>query len=259
MVRCFFLLAIALALVAPASGQDLTPNSGPLTFSGFLLDGDEAIGQFKAEAILAEGNFSGSITASLPGVTFNAPLMRSRSYLENDTCLLYAEEGRNRLLLRGPCDSLQYGGQEGSHEGFFQDIGMVRGGMIGLVTSAGGTASEALAAEIIVPTSKLTCFWYEHHLARSNYEINEYLTAISMMVVLTLHQDGWYETAASEGYYRLAGNKVILDGGMFDGAIGTLEPDRSGEAAIVFYRDENKDAWGAPLVDPDTTHCTQQD
>lgn len=259
MVRRVPLFLLLLSLATPAVAADLTPNSGPMQFSAQLLDGGIQIGQFSADAVLAEGNFTGIMSATVGGVTLQGELISSRSYLENGTCLLYAESGRNRLLLRGPCDDSQFGGQQGSFEGFFEGVGSVRGGMVGTIAAEGAPASVQLVEAIGVPAGTLTCFWYEHHRATSNHEINEYLTAISMMIVLRLHEDGRYETGASAGTYRLIGDKVLLDGGMFSGAMGTLRPDRSGAAAVVFLREENRDRTGAGLIDPDTTHCTQQD
>ena len=100
MVRRVPLFLLLLSLATPAVAADLTPNSGPMQFSAQLLDGGIQIGQFIADAVLAEGNFTGIMSATVGGVTLQGELISSRSYLENGTCLLYAESGRNRLLLR---------------------------------------------------------------------------------------------------------------------------------------------------------------
>lgn len=256
MLRFASILAVLAGLALPAQALDLTPNTGPMQFTGNLLDGGTVIGQFQVNGVLQQGNFTGDMTATVNGVAFSAPLKEGLSFLENGKCLLRGELERGRLELLGPCDDTSYGGPQGSFEGFLPGIGSVRGGMVGTITAA--PPAKTKSASVLVPAGKLTCFWYELHLATSNDEINEYYTAYSMMVTLTLHPDGRYETASSGGSYALAGSKVTLRGGMFDGAVGTLEPDKSGDPAVVFYIDENRNAAGTPLVDPATTHCTLQ-
>jgi hypothetical protein len=50
---------------------------------------------------------------------------------------------------------------------------------------------------------------------------------------------------------------VRLTSGAFAGAVGQLRPDRSGQPAVYFERDENRRPDGTPIVDIATTACTK--
>jgi hypothetical protein len=77
------------------------------------------------------------------------------------------------------------------------------------------------------------------------------------MSALTLEPDGTYRTASSSGGYAVAADRILLTSGAFAGAVGRLELDRSGDPAVVFHKSENRGPDGIPLIDPETTHCTQ--
>ncbi|MCP1471134.1 hypothetical protein J3E64_002838 [Sphingobium sp. OAS761] len=79
----------------------------------------------------------------------------------------------------------------------------------------------------------------------------------SNMGTLTLDPRGSYRTANGTGSFRgEAGDVIRLTSGPFAGAIGHLQPDRSGQPAVYFERDENRDARDVHIVAPQRTSCT---
>lgn len=244
-------------LAAPSLAADLTPNSGPMTFRGTLQSSDGDAGEFLVEATLADGNFTGRGAVAIAGKYLEAELIEAKSFLENGRCVLYIEQGRTRFELYGRCDGEQFGYQgSGSFDAYFDGQGSLRGDMAGSMALSGEAPASATTEAIAIPAGKLTCAWQEMHFSADPDVPNEYLIAYSMMVTLTLSPDGSYQTAATSGTYVVAADKIMLTSGAFAGAIGTLELDRSGEPAVVFYKAENRDADGLPRIDPETTHCT---
>lgn len=71
-------------------------------------------------------------TISIGGTVIEAPLVESRSYLENCKCILYLERGRIRFEMRGRCDSENYGLQGGGFDAFLEGRGKLRGTMTGI-------------------------------------------------------------------------------------------------------------------------------
>ncbi|MBN9314312.1 MAG: hypothetical protein J0I99_01090 [Devosia sp.] len=255
-ILCRLLLVVSL-LATPALGNELTPDSGAVSFRGLLQSADGHPGEFAVEAALDGGNFSGRATIAIAGKHLEAELVEARSYLENGKCILYLEQGRTRFELRGRCDGEQFGHQgSGAFDAYFDGEGQLRGDMTGS-TSLGGMPPQSVRTESIsIPTGKLTCAWQEVHISAEASVPNEYLIAYSMMVTLTLAPDGTYRTASASGTYAVAADKILLTSGAFAGAVGTLELDRSGEPAVVFHKAENRDRDGLQRIDPETTDCT---
>ena len=121
----------------------------------------------------------------------------------------------------------------------------------------GGSAAAPAAASAAVPTAKLTCAYQLRLGGVVGGDLQHYELRMSNMVTLTLTRDGAYRTNASSGRYTRAGDTIRLVGGAFDGAVGRLRPDRSGQAAVYFERDENRGPGGVPIVDVATTACTK--
>lgn len=256
LVLCGALLATGMA-AAPALAADLTPDSGAVSFRGTLLSSDGDEGEYAIEGLLADGNFVGRGTVVIAGQYLEGDLVERQSFLENGRCALRIEQGRTRFELIGRCNDESFGAfGSGSFDAFFDGGLMLRGEARGSVALSGGPGAVAATPGVTIPTGKLTCAWQEVHFSADPDEPNDYQIAYSMMVTLTLSPDGTYRTAASEGTYAVADNKLMLLSGAFAGTIGTLEPDRSGEPAVVFYKAENRGADGIPRIDPETTHCT---
>lgn len=252
----YVLLATGL-LVTPGLGAELEPDSGAVSFVGVLqsADGD---GEFRVDATLADGDFTGQALVSIAGQQLDAGLIEARSYLENGKCHLYLEQGRSRFEMRGRCDDQFYGSDgSGSFEAFFDGGLQLRGDLTGSVTLAGVVPAPQRVEAVSIPTGKLSCAWQEVHVSAEAGVANDYQLAYSMLVTLTLAADGTYRTASDSGTYAVAAEKLLLTSGAFAGAVGTLEPDRSGRPAVVFHKDENRGPDGVPRIDPETTRCTQ--
>lgn len=251
------LVLVMSLLAAPALAGELTPNSGEVSFQGTLQSAEGHQGEFAVEAALTGGNFSGRAAVAIAGKQLEADLIEARSYLENGTCILYLEQGRTRFELRGRCDGTQFGYQgSGVFDAYFDGEGQLRGDMTGSMALAALAPQPVRTEAISIPAGKLTCAWQEVHISAEASVPNEYMLAYSMMVTLTLEPDGTYRTASSGGTYAVAADKVLLTSGAFAGAVGTLEPDRSGEPAVVFHKAENRDRDGLQRIDPETTRCT---
>jgi hypothetical protein len=140
-------------------------------------------------------------------------------------------------------------------ESFTPDDGAKNGEAEGKVTMAKGGAVPAAAA--VLPTAKLTCAYSNRRIGVAAGVATEYSLAVSNMASLTLSSAGGYRTANGAGRFSRSGDKIKLSGGPFDGAVGTLEADRSGVPAVVFEIEENRRPGGVHIVDPYTTRCTQ--
>lgn len=256
----FVTLTLALALASPALAQTppaaspVTPNMGPVTGSGQLTDRDrKALGTWSVSAVLKDGHFTGGGSVTVNGATVQMPLKPGSSYLENGKCYFDMEQGRDRMNIGGPCTSK---GVAGTMSGFLTkgEIYSVTGYMSGVLTFAKPGAAPASG---VLPTAKLTCAWMERIggvVAGQDYH---YELRYSNMVTLTLSPDGTYRTNATSGkFVRGAGDTIRLTSGQFAGAVGHLQPDKSGKPAVYFERDENKDAKGVHIVDPARTSCT---
>lgn len=256
LVFCGALLAMSMA-AAPVLAVDLAPNSGAVSFRGTLSSSDGDAGEYAIEATLAGGNFTGRGAVAIAGQYLEGDLVERLSFVENGWCTLRIEQGRTRFELFGRCNDESFGASgSGSFDSFFDGGLMLRGEASGSVSLGGPAAENTSSGTPTIPTGKLTCAWQEVHFSADPDQPNEYQIAYSMMVTLTLSPDGTYRTAASEGTYAVADNRLLLLSGAFAGAIGTLEPDRSGQPAVVFYKAENRGPDGVPRIDPETTHCT---
>lgn len=254
-----FILATAAAAGVMASavgaeaqaGRPLSPDSGTLTLAGEIRDSDGGQGEFRISATLSGGDFRGTLRLTLDGQTVEAPLIPALSFLENGKCYFRAESGRARAELGGPCDTAAI---RGTFETFMPGEGLSNGIMSGRVQSA---AVPAAARTSVLPTARLTCAYQDRRIGVGMGEATQYSLAYSNMVSLTLDPAGAYRTASGGGRFTRAGDKIRLTSGAWAGAVGTLEPDRSGEPAVVFHIEENRRANGVHVVDPYTTRCTQ--
>lgn len=250
------LLALPLPLfqAAPPAGGPVTPNLGALTGEGTLTDGSgQPIGSWTIAAELKEGNFSGSGTIRIGTVTLAMPLLPRRSYLENGKCYFAMEQGRARAEIGGPCTTA---GVAGALNGFIPqgDLYSVNGRMHG--TLAFARAAAKAPARAVLPTAKLTCAWMERIGGNVAGDLPSYELRFSNMGVLTLTPAGSYRTANTAGRFVREGDRIRLTSGQFAGAVGRLEPDRSGRPAVYFERDENRRPDGVHIVDPARTSCT---
>jgi hypothetical protein len=253
-------LALGLALATPALAQTpppgaaVTPNMGSVTGSGSLTNRErQAIGTWSVSAVLKDGHFTGSGSATINGATVKMPLKPGSSYLESGKCYFDMEQGRNRLNIGGPCTSK---GVAGTMNGFIAEgeIYSVSGYMAGALTFAKPGAAPAVG---VLPTAKLTCAWMERVGGNVGGQDYHYELRFSNMATLTLSANGTYRTANTSGkFVRGAGDTIRLTTGQFAGAIGHLQPDKSGKPAVYFERDENRNAKGVHIVDPQRTSCT---
>lgn len=245
-------LGSALCLSSAAIAAPLTPYSGPITALGTFQDGSGGQGRFSISANLKAGDFSGTMQISLGDESFEGPLISAQSFLENGKCYFRAENGRARAELGGPCDSVAI---RGRFETFLPGDGVRTGAMEGSVQLVRSSA-PALATSA-APTAKLTCAYQDRRIGVGLGQTTEYSLAFSNMVSLTLSPAGTYVAGKSGGRFIRDGDKVRLTSGAWAGAIGTLEPDRSGRPAVVFYIEENRRSNGVHIVDPYTTRCTE--
>lgn len=247
---CFRGIAtIAAALLAAgASAAPLTPSAGGVRVSGTL----DAGGRYEVQATLKGGSFTGTMRFTLGGQTFTAPLLEKRSYLENGKCYFRAEQGRARAEVGGKCDS---NGMEGSYDAFLPGQGMGVGKARGTITLTGGGAATAAAGQL--PTAKLTCAYQDRKFSAKWGEATQYSLAFSNMGSLTLSGHEYRTARAAGRFERVGADKIRLASGPWQGALGTLEPDRSGRPAVVFHIEENRRSDGVHIVDPYTTRCTE--
>ncbi|HEX7889820.1 MAG TPA: hypothetical protein VF522_10710 [Ramlibacter sp.] len=244
-----FLLAAALLAPAGSAGAaPLAPSSGHLAVEGRLDPG----GRYAIEATLKDGNFTGTMTVTLGGQTLSAPLMERRSHLENGRCYFRAEQGRARAELAGKCDST---GFEGTFNTFLPGPGSATGKQQGRVALSGGGQKTVAAGTL--PAAKLTCAYQDRKVSFKWGEATQYSLAFSNLGTLALSGHR-YATAKSAGSFeRVGADKIRLTSGPWAGAVGTLEPDRSGRPAVVFHIEENRRPDGVHIVDPYTTRCTE--
>lgn len=250
MRRAILATVIAGASAGGAVGAALTPSAGAIIFSGTLDRG----GTYVVQADLQGGNLNGKARLTLDGQTLEAPLKPGHSYLENGKCYLRFEQGRARAEIRGPCTDTAI---DGSFETFLPGMGIVTGKASGKVTLAGGAPPVARNAEGQVPKARLTCAYQDRKYTAKLGETTQYSLAYSNMVNLTLTASGYTAGKSSGSYQRVAQDKIQLTSGPWRGAIGTLEPDRSGRPAVVFHIEENRHGNGVHIVDPYTTRCTE--
>jgi len=238
---------------APAPGSAVTPNMGAVTGNGTLTDRDgNPLGTWSVDGTLKAGKFTGTLSAALKGQTVALPLIDTRSYLENGRCVLHAEEGRTRFEVSGPCTS---NGIAGFLSAFVPagEIYSVDGYASGSLTFAkpGNAAKTG-----VLPTTRLTCAWMERvggNVAGQDYH---YELRPSNMGFLQF-TGSTYTTAHTSGTWaRGAGDEIRLTSGQFAGAVGHLQPDKSGQPAVYFERDENRDNHDIHIVDPQRTSCT---
>lgn len=251
--RGWIIAALAAACFATAAhGEALTPNSGALEASGAVRDGDGVQGQFAVRAQLRQGAFTGVGRLVLGGQTVEGALIPGRSYLENGQCHFYFESGRARAEVGGPCDSTV---MTGKFEAFIPGEGLKLGAMNGRI--AVGNPLAATARPGVLPSGKLTCAYNDRRFAAGLGETTQYSLAFSNIVSLTLNPAGTYATGSGRGgAFLRAGDQIRFTSGALAGAVGSLRPDRSGTASVVFEIDQNRRPNGVHIVDPYTTNCT---
>jgi hypothetical protein len=237
----------------PALAAPLGPNSGALAMAGPANDHDGNKGVFSIQAVLKDGNFTGTGHLAVGGTVVDGPLVARQSYLENGKCYFRWETGKARAAVNGVCDSVAF--TNGHMESFTPDDGAKNGEAQGKVTLAKAAAAPVAAATL--PTAKLTCAYSARRIGGAAGTPTEYSLAVSNMASLTLSPAGTYRTANGAGRFSRSGGKIKLSGGPFDGAVGTLEADRSGAPAVLFQIEENRRPGGVHIVDPYTTRCTQ--
>jgi hypothetical protein len=244
----------AAMIAASAAAAPLTPNSGPVTLKGSLTDSDKQTGTFTVQANLKDGNFTGTATFEIGGQAIAGPLIERRSYLGNGRCYFRIENGRARAEVAGKCDSATL---DGRFDLFLPGGDAHTGSATATIALAGGAVAAEASGRL--PAGKLTCAYTETHVSFKWGEANQYSLHMSNLASLTLDPSGNYAVASGTRgrYTREPGGKIRLASGPWEGAIGTLENDRSGAPAVVFYLEENRRPDGVPIVDPYTTHCTR--
>ncbi len=244
------LTALLWLLGSIAQAAPLTPNSGALSARGSL----NGLGSFTLQATLQGGHFTGNATFAIEGQTLTAALMPQRSYVENGKCYFRIESNRARAELAGPCDSSSFSGR---FESFIPGQGLRGGDFKGQVQLA-TQAPPATQTGNTLPGGKLSCAYHEAVRSFALGETTQYQLRYSNMPSLTLSANGSYRAGAQAGgNFVREGGQIRLTSGPWSGALGTLEPDRSGQPAVVFYIDQNRRANGVHIVDPYTTHCTR--
>ncbi|WP_146148898.1 hypothetical protein [Pseudaminobacter soli (ex Li et al. 2025)] len=236
----------------PLVGQSapLTPNEGAISFIGTLTDGDGKPGSFAIEAELKDGDFIGRGRIVTSDHTVRGDI--TQGFLENGRCSIRIESGRAHGDISGKCDSDKIDGQ---FETFYPGSGSKLGAVSGMVRT---TAEPAADEDVPLPTVKLTCVFQDRKVSFKWGEPIQYSLAFSNLGSLTLTPEGLYKAGTStEGQFVRIGDKIRLVSGTWSGAIGSIERDRSGEPAVIFYIEKNRGPDGTHLVDPYTTHCTQ--
>jgi hypothetical protein len=246
------LCASALLTSWAASAAPLTPNAGAVTMAGSITGNGNAAGKFTVQAVLRQGNFTGTGTLEIGGEVVSGPLVEKRSYLENGKCYFRFENGRSHAGISGKCDSA---GLDGRFEALLPTGEMNAGPAKASFALAGGAPVPEPAAN--VPTGKLVCAFNEPKIGVRMGELTQYSLRYSNMVSLTLASGGSYAAGNNgRGSYVIQGGKVRLTSGTWAGAVGSLENDRSGAPAVVFHIEDNRRADGVHIVDLYTTHCT---
>jgi hypothetical protein len=243
------LLSSSFALAAP-----LGPNSGAMTVAGSANDHDGNRGAFSIHGVLKAGNFTGSGHLAVGKTVVDGALDPKQSYLENGKCYFRWEAGKAHAGISGTCDGTTL--TAGRMESFTPDDGSKNGEAEGKVSLETGAAPAPSASAGRLPTAKLTCAFTDRRIGVAAGQTTQYSLGISNMASLTLSPAGTYRTANGGGKFSRSADKIRLAGGPFDGAIGTLEADRSGVAAVVFHIEENRRPNGVHIVDPYTTRCT---
>ena len=83
------------------------------------------------------------------------------------------------------------------------------------------------------------------------------MSAMMVHAEVTSRRHSIHQTANTRGrFVRDAGDTIKLVSGQFAGAVGYLQPDKSGAPAVYFERDENRTAANVHIVDPQRTSCT---
>lgn len=255
MSRLAFAVCAAVAVLAPSAfAAPLGPNAGGITVTGMANDHDGHAGSFSIQAVLSGGNFSGTGRLAVGNAVVEGPLNMKLSYFENGRCSFRWESGKSRASVSGICDSAAL--SKGRMESFTPKDGSRNGEAEGRITLGKAGAAPAAAAAMPLPTAKLTCAYQDRRIGAGNVD-TQYSLAMSNMASLTLLSGGAYRTANGAGRFSRTGNQVRLSGGPFDGAVGTLEADRSGAPAVIFHIEENRRPGGVHIVDPYTTRCTQ--
>jgi hypothetical protein len=250
------LCAIAALFAATAAqAAPLTPNAGALTVAGKVTDRDNNAGTFSVQAVLKDGHFSGNATFEIAGASVSGPLVEKRSYFENGRCYFRLENGRSRAEFSGKCDST---GMEGRFESFIPGAADLKNGVAKAAFTLADGAPVAQSSGRL-PNGKLTCAYNEPKISVKWGEPAQYSLHFSNLASLTLDPSGTYVTGnGGRGRFtREPGEKIRLGAGPWEGAVGTLENDRSGAPAVVFHIEENRRPDGVHLVDPYTTHCTK--
>lgn len=250
--------AASLPCAALAQGAAVTPDLGAVQGQGVLADNDGNAGTWSIEAVLAGGDFTGAGTATLRGVTVQGPLAKGGSYLENGNCYFRIESGRQRVEIGGPCTTQSIKGRAGGFVAGDSVVGTAEGvlrfGKAGPGAGAGAAARAPAAGAL--PAARLTCAWMERVGGNVAGDLPDYQLRTSNMVTLTLSPGGTYRTNAASGRFVREGDRIRLTSGAFAGAVGRLQPDRSGQPAVYFERDENRRPNGVHIVDPSRTSCT---
>lgn len=235
-----------------AQGAPVTPNLGAVHGEGVLKDNDGNAGTWSIDAVLSGGDFTGTGTATLRGATVQGPLAKGGSFLENGKCHFRIESGRQRVEIGGPCTTQSISGHAGGFVAGDTVVGTAQGTL--RFGKAGGKAQAPAVGTL--PTAKLTCAWMERVGGNVAGDLPNYQLRTSNMVTLTLSAGGTYRTNAASGSFVREGDRIRLTSGAFAGAVGRLQPDRSGQPAVYFERDENRRANGVHIVDPARTSCT---
>lgn len=243
-----------------AASPPLTANSGAVTFTGSGKTSDGETFTFAVTATLKTGDFAGFGKVEIGGTSFEAPLMKGRSYFNpaSGRCVVHWEQDRSRAELSGFCDSLTFSeNQQGFFNAFIPPKGSLTGKFDGKTLVAGGAAAVKASPTVVLPKVKLTCAYQDVRIAPTGEGANQYSLAMSNIPGLTLSPSGTYTTASGSGKFAQQGDKIRLTSGRFSGAVGTLEPDRSGRPSVVFHIEDNRRPDGVHVVDPYTTRCTQ--
>lgn len=246
---------VAAAAPMPAAGGPINANMGPVIGSGLLTDDREKeIGTWSISARLVGGHFSGTGTITINSQSVSAELRSERSYLENNRCVLYWEDGRARAEIAGPCTTNGIGGVLSAFipaGEIFSVNGYASGQLIWGNTGRAPTSG-------IVPTAHLTCAYMDRiggNVAgdgSATYELR-----YSNMGFLQLMPNATYRTTHTVGHWTRGSSNIIrLVTGQFAGAVGRLGPDKSGTPAVYFELSENKDTGNVPIVDVYRTSCT---
>lgn len=248
--------AAALPCAVRAQGAAVTPNQGAVKGEGVLTDSDGAAGSWTIDAVLSGGDFTGSGTVTLRGVTIRGPLSKGGSYLENGKCYFKVEDGRQRMEIGGPCTTASISGRASGFLAGDSVVGTAQGVLSFGKPGARSVGPSAARAAGTLPTAKLTCAWMERVGGNVAGDLPNYQLRHSNMVTLTLTEGGTYRTNAASGRFVREGDRIRLTSGAFAGAVGRLQPDRSGRPAVYFEREENRRPDGVHIVDPGRTSCT---